>query len=101
MEEVMDFSRRFERAFVELVGRRLENKAGRKASLPPKFGRTWISVPPLFFGLPYARREKMVDRVTSRLPRRYAIADVLGEDVGYLFAIARESVKEEQETPQK
>lgn len=43
----------------------------------------------------------MVDRVTSRLPRRYAIADVLGEDVGYLFAIARESVKEEQETPQK
>ena len=72
MEEVMDFSRRFERAFVERVAA-WKNKAGRKASLPPKFGRTWISVPPLFFGLPYARREKMVDRVTSRLPRRYAL----------------------------
>lgn len=30
MEEVMDFSRRFERAFVELVGRRLEKQGWKK-----------------------------------------------------------------------
>lgn len=43
----------------------------------------------------------MVDRRNVSIAEALRIADVLGEDVGYLFAIARESVKEEQETPQK
>ncbi|MFQ9491786.1 MAG: hypothetical protein ACLR0N_13380 [Bilophila wadsworthia] len=57
MEEVMDFSRRFERAFVELVGRRLKTRLEERR-VCPKVWPDVISVPPLFFGLPYARREK-------------------------------------------
>mgnify|MGYP000579714501 CR=1 FL=1 len=36
MEEVMDFSRRFERAFVELVGRRLEKQGWKKGEFAAK-----------------------------------------------------------------
>lgn len=73
MEEVMDFSRRFERAFVELVGRRLEKQGWKKGEFAAK---VWPDVDQRSAAVLWSsvcKAGKMVDRVTSRLPRRYAL----------------------------
>ena len=95
MEEVMDFSRRFERAFVELVGRRLEKQGWKKGEFAAK---VWPDVDQRSAAVLWS---SVCKAGKNGRPRNVSIAEVLGEDVGYLFAIARESVKEEQETPQK
>ena len=101
MEKVMDFSRRFERAFVELVGRRLEKQGWKKGEFAAK---VWPDVDQRSAAVLWSSVCKAGKNGRPRnvsIAEALRIADVLGEDVGYLFAIARESVKEEQETPQK
>ena len=101
MEEVMDFSRRFERAFVELVDRRLEKQGWKKGEFAAK---VWPDVDQRSAAVLWSSVCKAGKNGRPRnvsIAEALRIADVLGEDVGYLFAIARESVKEEQETPQK
>jgi hypothetical protein len=91
-----DFPQRFERSFVALVASRTELRGFRKGEFA---GRLWPWMNPKVAGNRWAAmRDKAAhtgkpQNVTLADAQR--MADVLAEDLGYLWAVAKENVKKE------